>query len=582
MSVHEMSLGGLVFDGDGVAAGTGYTYSVAADGIEFGSAESAYSVVQALWSSGSLVELEHDDNAETTFRLMIEADSPMVSGSALKKLAEGAAEFDLALPDGDGTVVPFVWRPSESGAPAAVRRVVAGRMDFVYDDLTETDRPYPYRVYDVTLTHEPWVRSEHETVVPAVPYGSGGPVVIDTCDSAVGWSADNPVTASGGAIHTVGTHTEGGSTELTFWNIQRAGTITLANTPNITLEVRGASAVYLTNSGVDGGAPYKTEALGDGWYRYTYATAGASLDGLSLHANALAFTSQPLSIREVSRSGTHAARQATRAFGVGGTKPTGGRVHIAQRSGSGALGSVIFASSPGKGDGYEPQMSRWRTASGTESTAGAELTPSGKWWQNTLTVQVPTATIEPGPYVIAAWVRSSTAGTGTLGCEVSTVIAGQPNTLPTTVTSPTLSFTVGAMRLVILGTHELPTIRTRTGHAQIKLTYAGSGSHSIQIGEVWAFKAGRHCGLSYFQAIGRPHLWLDSATRTQQAGATASATANPNDGYYPFGDHYLDDHIFTPGTVDTFVFTLGGENPVVDLSYYKTWNDHPADDGSVA
>ena len=585
-SMHALILGGTPIDGyDATFTDGGYRFSVLADGYEPGSAEAVESVVRALAADGSSARIDGHDNAETTFRLKIEGED---HGS----LNRGEAAFRRLLPDGYSAPVDLLSRPPQDDAPASVRTIITGKFDQDWDDFDELRIE---RVYVVTLTHRPFVRSEFPSVAKALSVGEGTQTTINDCTSITDWSAVGTggvaitPTTSGGAVHFVLPPSAG----LRGWTLTIAGTYDLALTPYLAVEVQFPPMSLgddgLLRAGGEWIEPIQKVISTDGYQRYIFDTSAPGVmwtpGPVTLHFGQAASgtVARTLKVRHVEAlpvANPGLPRQNARLLKIGGTERTPGTLHVASRDDS-PLGLVLVHTSPDEGTGYDPDISRWIVGSTIDPDPAA---PMGGWVEGyPLAVRsvVPSASVPSGTYQIGIyllptitarvkfqWVAismpdpSTDAGTGgDLGHAWVDVVADRPT-------------------FVGIGTTTVPSARAGLGRTAI--TIGHGGSTAIPIGGMWLLRTGRDCGLTAVRTD-ESHIWVESDDAGRVGVVFVGSQSDQSDAYAPAGDfgevYAADGHTFRYGNAITYVASLA-PNPAVDVEHYRRWPFNAADDGT--
>ena len=585
-SLHELTLGGVPIDGLAAEMLTegGYRFSVAADGLEFGSSEAVESVVRALAADGSSARIDGHDNADTTFRLLIE-------GEDYTALNRGEAAFRRLLPDGYSGSVDLLWRPPDGHAPASVRTVLKGTFVQDFDDMTELQLA---REYVVTLTHLPFVRSEFPSVASAAAIGAGSLTVIDECSSASGWTASGtsgvPIapTASGGALHFPLEPSEG----LRAWSIGRPGDVDLTATPYLVVEVKFPPQTLGDDAALVSGAtwlrPMQVSVTTEGYRRYMFDTSGGwTPQPLRFHFGQAAGGDwvRTLSIRHIEALPTPnptLPKQSSRLLSVGGTERTPGTLHVFSRDMT-PLGLTIVHTSPDEGTGYDPDFSRWVT--NNAGTPGADA-PNGRWRSiqspSVIEALVPSASLPTGTYQIGAWVKSSTAQrvginwiAGTVPRPSAGTVASYDNGLAWVDLQANVPAFVG------VGSTTLPTSIAGAGRTYVFLTQVGSGP-AVMVGGMWLFRTGQDCGLTAVNSQ-ETHLWVVGEEAGSVGHVVVGSQADMSDAYtpsVPYGEIVAaSPHTFRAGTSGVYVISTV-PHAGVEVEHYRRWPFNAADDGT--
>ncbi|WP_394289512.1 hypothetical protein [Microbacterium sp.] len=588
-SQHALILGGTHVDGiDATWHPDGYRFAVAADGLEFGSAEAVESVVRAFAEDGSVARIEGHDNAETTFRLLIE-------GQDHTALNRGEAAFRRLLPDGYGGTTDLVERPPDGHAPASVRTILTGSFAQEYDDeaLLRCER-----VYTVTLTHLPFVRSEFETVAPVLPAPSPQTVTIDSCESTAGWAASPgaapvAVSTSGGALHfsaEAASTTPGG---FRAWNITRTSApLDLTGTPFIAIEAKfpvawgAATRMFLRVAGAFKGS-VSQEGVSDGYTRLTFYAAdldGSATMRILADQNDAGTGAGTLSIRSIEAATSPESRQGARVIEVGGTERTPGSLHIAARDGASPLGLVVAHTSPDAGVDHNPDLARWVTdGPGFVRDITAPMGGYREMEESATSVircRVPAASLPTSTYQIALLVRPYFDGRAGFGWMAGT--SARPDSdVATSYDSGEVwvDLVEGRDALVAVGTTTLPTAVTAAGSTVISISKHSGGV--VRVRGMWLFQTGRDCGLTAV-STDEPNLWIDTATASESALILTGEAADQSDAYAPSGTDVFaaTPHIFRAGKVAAYVVTSEVDHPASEFRHHRRWPYNAADDGT--
>lgn len=541
----------------------GFTVSVSRDGLSFGSSEAVQTVVESLWADGASVS-QRATNAVTSFRVMIE-------GPDLTTLAAGEAYVRRAFPADRGSV-DLVWRPGE-GAPAAVRTVLAGELGAPDPDLYAETGVLMRRVYPLELTHAPFVRSEHETVVSAQESGVGEtPLTLYNGGAATGWGS-NP---SGKLTSTSGQIRAGDGATIVWSGSWDLGGRRL-------LYVRRDWATGHTISVRRGTGPYQTYSpIGSAGFAYVYR-----LDESSLPVTAIGF--YPLAGVQVHTVLAVQARfefeptgrQSLRRFTVGGTERSPGTLQVSTRDGAGSLGTTIVHTGPDEG-AYDPDLLAGRWLEGGVSWTPDPAAPGGGWLAGSILLSSrPAAGIPPGSYMLTAWMAAA-SGTVTINpTSVAVTVGDGGDTAPWMATAPHVNIAPVTLtttpRLVWLGTVEWGA-DAGVGTSWVVL----NGATGAKVGGWWAFPHGRGTSLTAVDSD-RPHAWVSSGDIMRGARVHIGATDDPALSYTPnpTAIHTLDAAPLPAGPARSYVVTTGAANAAVSYRYVKRWTHLPADDGTT-
>lgn len=592
---HEFILNGLWLHGVGADMQNGdFTLDISADGVEFGSAEAVLSVIESMWSDGSIVSQDRSDNDVTEFFVQVQSNS-------LKGLAEGEVAVRRAFPD-HGETVDLLWRPGFD-APAAVRRVLAGNLGRPDTDNWDYDERDLIRIFPVTLTHEPFVRSEHETVVEALP-AAEAPTTIEVDDftsaPAGRWSIWSRTRPSTGAAYSVSGGVLTASMTITSprpsvpWNVLRTGLFTPGDTPYLIVEhkVTGASNptapitlglgyVVIPGRGSTWrpATRLRSSKTADGWVRSVFRVDGPTpnllIGGEATYASPASTVSVQIRVLDASSS-LEFPRAVPRAFTVGGTERTAGSLEIAARNGTTSLGTIVAHTCPDLGDGYTPDLMGLILSSGTETVDSNA--PAGAWYDAPLIAGMATASIEPGSYMVAAWLRSTVSHTSTIAGVTLSTIEGASDLTGDQVTKE-VAFVANVPQLVLCGVLDLPSRAARAGQTGVILTATAPPGEVVSVGGFWAFRVGRDCALSVGSTT-QPFAWLNAATRTAPQSFQVAASDDRSQAWHLGPEiQFLASHDLRPGPVSTYVITTGVPDAAARYRYWKNWPYHPVEDG---
>lgn len=554
----------------------GFTLSVSRDGLAFGSSEAVVSVVESLWTDGASVT-QRATNAVTSFRVMVE-------GPDLTTLAAGERYVRRAFPADRGST-DLVWRPGE-GVPAAVRTVLAGRLLAPDPDLYAETGVLMRRVYPVELTCAPFVRSEHETVVPALPVtNTETPVTIYSGGSPSAWSS----IPEGKVETTVGRfYVKHGAWAAWYGSVPLGDArylvvgVSVNSHPVIRIRVgvdgplRSVSPTTMApQSAVAGGVPLV----------YRLPEGGATLDSVQFPPRAPGMQHGVWSM-SLWESVPTSERQSWRQINVGGTERSPGTLQVATRDGTGSLGTTIVHTGPDD-TGYSPDLIPGRFTDNTTFTPDA-TTPGGGWLTGgggAISTSQPVAAVPSGTYMVAAWLRT-TAGVSSKTVTVSTAALAVGDDGPTSswstemrwVSSGPVTLTT-TPQLVWLGLVEWPGVDSGVGTAWILST----GLTDVEVGGWWAFPHGRDTSLTVVDSQ-EPHLWFASGDISRGPRVRIGATDDYATAYTPPADKVLslDASPLPPGAVRSYVVTTGTTNAAVSYRYTKHWTHLPADDGTTS
>ena len=584
-SKHELVLGRLPLSGGGALTRPGqYAIEVMADGFQPGSHEAVLAAVDLLGAAGSSVRWVRAGNAMTTLRVRIR-------GYDHRSVSRGEQDLMAELPRGRGEeVVPLVHRPADGRSPAGVRDLVFGELkEFDFDGDAELRFA---RYFRLELTHLPFVHSEFETVVPALPAGAGAPVTIDTCSTTSGWSA---IDVDGAAVtptvdagtlrftHAAGTHPDAEAQ----WDITRTGAVDFAGTPYLVIEARVPSQSNTPVVLVDGGQvrPMRSVDLADGWRRHTFDMAGRGiLPSITTRwAQATGISSGEMRLRLVERRGVSSdtPRQSLRTIHIDGTEAASGSAYIGRPAGGGTdpLGITVLHLAPRFPGGLDPDITKWRLfdAGTVDATAPAGRTfPVGP---TPVAFNAPAATFPNGRYAVAAILRAPTAQSLEVQLQVAGYKPGSEDLLAARQHYTQVTLEEGKDAFVILAHTSLPALRSTAGKSTFVVKKASGADTGVSMRALWAFRTCPQSSLTVIDCP-EPHLRIDAPKQGPNTDIWASATPDFTQGYFPPGASIFPGRpLLVPGEVDAYVATALADNAVATWRYHANWDWHPASDG---
>lgn len=581
MSHHELTLAGLHIDG--IASEVhdeGWLLRVLSSGTTLGTSEPVVSVMQSLSADGAASRVDAWGNATSTIQVQ-------VSGADHTALALGEAALRRVLPDGWGDPVDLVWRPPDGMAPASVRVVLSAVLGSPFSDGWDQGEMRYTRTYPLTLTHRPHVYSEHETVAPALPVGSGAITVIDPLSSTSGWSwragSGNAQTPTTTGIALQFAHPP--ATER-LWLITRTGVVSFTGTPYLVADIGSTRnpfpTVYGVSSGGSGARPISVTYIGGGYWRHVFYVGEAARPELSFAVHSVTPSALPetISIKALERHPVNPGtpRQRARIIAVGGTERSMGSLHISAPAATPAapLGLTLVHTSPGSGD--EVDLAAWLTL-GTVDTVGYGA-PAGTWWtlSSSLRSEVPWNALTPDAYQLGIIAVSDTTQQVRLKWDTSAVIGA--TVTPQDGGERIVDLVAGRMTWVALGRTTLPAARTRRGTTRVEVVKT-AGAGKVVAGGFYAFRSGRNCALTVVDPCDEPHLFIDSGDGANNPGSwMVGDAADGSDAYTP-PNFTPGIHAFPPGELFTYVVTAGVEHPDVALRHRRAWTANAADDGTT-
>ncbi|CAA9242693.1 MAG: hypothetical protein AVDCRST_MAG83-1728 [uncultured Arthrobacter sp.] len=579
---HTLTLGTLPLTHTTADPTYGYVFNVLAEGATYGAATSVREIVVSLLADGDLTRTTRYGNREVTFAVEI-------TGPSLAAVARGEA----ALRGEIGKSNTLTWQPA--GAVATVFDVIDSEMRQTFDDLAELRRR---RTFVVTLTCAPHARSVNPVVIPALPSGSTT-ALVDNCNTeGPAWTATrNGASAAAttfweaGAIGVAELDNATGTAPET-WTLTRTGSVNFSTTRYLVAELRVMGSTSTTVIAIiDSGLPtqrilqhLETRKLTDGssHYQVTWDTTGVTASSITFwhRTNDPSQTYQGLIIRNLNRTALVpgvTARQQARVITPGGTERTPASIHVEAADGSTALGTAIVHTSPESGAGYSPPQRRWRTF-GNTVTADPN-TFSGAFEHihpNHVVSAVPSESLPPGAYLLAARLYPSAAATARIEVLTSTIPTGASKINEVGFRTPVKFPVSNSWYFVGLGVLTLPSARMTTGKVEIDILNLDAATVGVQIDEWWLFRVDDNCALTVVNTA-RPHIWLDSPdvntpVPTVWEGSSASARTHPGAGVLAMGNHTLD-----PNGTAVFTATSGGNHPKTDATLYRRWHSNAAE-----
>ncbi|WP_418063166.1 hypothetical protein [Pimelobacter simplex] len=183
---HSLTWGDIRLAGDTVDPDAEFVIEAMADGTKLGTAKQLVEFVKSLQVDGSLAVMNGHDNAETVLQLRVSAPDGMAAGPAAAKAAAALAANASADP-----IPPLVWvSPLEDAATCVYDVYAADPERDEGNDWDLDEEVQECRYFTVTMSRHPFSRPPDPVTVPAlpVPPASETKTVIDTCDSASGWT----------------------------------------------------------------------------------------------------------------------------------------------------------------------------------------------------------------------------------------------------------------------------------------------------------------------------------------------------------------------------------------------------------
>lgn len=571
---HSLTLGSLLLTDAPAHDEHGYSFSVLAEGTGFGVAQGVREVVTSLLADGDIVRTTRFGNREVSFPVQIE-------GPTLGSLAHGEAALRAEV----GRRNTLMWQAPDVLSVPTVFEVVDSEMQQTFNDLDELRRK---RTFILTLTCSPFARSADAVTVPAlISGGVASSTVVDTCDSATGWSA-----AMNGVSAGVSTTWETGAVSVvdlgaptpSLLTLTRTGTISFSTQRYLVIEAGfspslGAVPIYAyagTSPSASEIPKVSQQQISPGWFRCIFDQGGTSLSAVTFSGY---FTPEnaDLKIRDVSKRNQPGTvpRQQTKIIAVGGTERTPTNLHVQTANGADPLGQCIVHTCPEDGSGYSPPLQRWRTVGQTRTNDATAFSGTYESINTTSWVaEVPTLALPEGGYVLMARLRAQSAATVTVTWSTSTIFPDASTQEGFTVGTVQHTFAAGNVwELVKMEALTLPSVRTKSGKVQIALQVAAA-SPVVTLDEAWLFREDDDCALTIVETP-RPHVWLDSPGLDSSVprvwiGSGMTTKVHPGTGLKAMGAHVLSPE-------GTAVFTAAlSDFPATDATFYRRWHSNAA------
>lgn len=583
---HALTLGSLTLTGSKHFSDPehGYWFEVAAEGTEFGSPEAVTSIVQSLLADGSVVRYDRDENRTIPVRVR-------VHGPTLQAVAHGEAALRMATKVRN----ELTWQPPDNFAPPSVYETYPSAMTSVQEsgwDLDEMVRRV--RTFRLNLMASPHARSQNPVVSEALRSGTTT-VVVDTCDSATGWTATR-----NGAPDVATTFWEAGSVSVAelsdavglppeTWTLTRPGSVDFTDTPYLVAEMRTIGSVGLGNVVVivDAGLPsqrflkiLEVRKIADGTphYRVTWdATGTASTITFWHRTDDPNQVWQGVFVRNISRTDIPPGptpRQLTRVVEVEGTERTPGSLELFS-GGATALGMTVVHTSPEDGSGYSPPLRRWRVsgAGETSNLSAVSQALESILLPNPFVAEVPNRAVPEGGYLLAARMLVPTAGVTAINWAAETVTRGVGQGYVTDFAHWEFT-TAHTWNFVPLAVLTLPTLRSEEGTVRIQM----SSSVPVELDEAWLFRVDDDCALTVIRDVATARMWLDSPDINSRVPRVwIGDNEHRTDAFHPGGNLYCHgNHTFAPDKVSVFTATSGVSGPAVSMSHYPRWHSNAA------
>lgn len=579
MSAWEPSLrvGDLDFCEDaetGIAARGWSIQLLADDGLSFGSPAAQVEQVTSWLEAGWLATLNGWDNREIALPLMI-------VGTTARDLAKAEQALMLALRvDAERGGFDMTWQPPDDWGDPCVFQVTRAEAPTL--SVAAADEMYLQRMYTVTLTALPWVRSTALTTVTVPAPSAGTPTVtsIDACTSTTGWSGSDTPSTTGGAVVTSRQIRLGSPVAFTQW-LERTGlSQDMSSSPYLMVTwdrqilpygdaltnpvkflVNGVEKVPVAQSGTVVWLDCTGMTINTVRIEYTITTAVADV---TLRAF-------DLSRSTAAGDGGFTARESQRILQVGGAVRTPGSLSVA---GSTSLGSGLLYLREASSGLATPTLQDKRTTG--PSPTGDSGTISGV--KTALATQheftISASQVARAQYQLWAYVFHSSTVTRTLTWATRWKMGGTTSGDIETGTR-TVALVANVPQLVYVGAFTLPPRDLGTdGEILIRL----KADSTCTLDEGW-FLDRDHGRLVAFSGA-KKRLWVDSPTVGSDGmpGLWTGDDADRSD-QIEISDDALARGLpqFAPGLNQMFVVTSGATDAAVTLSLYQQFLTHVVD-----
>jgi hypothetical protein len=572
------------------SSGASYDMAAQDDGFSPGSPEPIEVAVQRWMADGAVASTQGFGNRTITFNVIV---------SATNSSDLAAGEAALARRSAGSILLKWVPPQGEPDAPATVFEVWTWHLDPAFS----VDREMRIsRMYTVTATAKPAVRSEGLTVVDALPTVSTPTTIsIDDCTSMTNWTGfsdyiiiNNPRTESG-AIKIFGFLTTGFAglnlppKTATRMSLTRTAHVDMGSQPYLVLDTTNVGLLpntFLVN--VDGQPCTRIAALGSASY-WQLPVGKNSFDTLYLEQTFSLVTGSPtiisisMEINEIFKTdsvgGVGSRMQLQRSFPVGGSVKTSGSIQLASPTANG-LGNVLVYTRSAGAAGYVPALRQYRTSGGT--VTADPLCVSG--FRETFVTNGASVS-QPNYFINSNQLREGTYAvvgrfkTNAPGVAMSVAVYAQNTATTYASISKTITFpSTGSFVLASIGTMSLPVQRLPAESAvPMYLSIVGSGGGGQQwLDEIYLLDVTRG-DVTIINAGSYTRMWVDSAdvdtSRNQPAvylgnsstrGDAVSVTSSQ---IVSLGPHELD-----PVGASMLTVTDGVLNAVVTAAFYKRWH----------
>lgn len=556
--------------------GARYSVNVLDADLDWGEPVPVDVQVQRWMTEGAVAATQGHEDREITFNVQVEA---------LTSRDLAAAETALVRRSMRPCSLKWIPPEGEPDAPATLFEVWTWHLAHNFDGMAEK---WLQRIYTVTMTAKPWVRSNDLTIVDALTTGvTPTTTTVDDCTSTTNWSGspNNPTVVGGTSVQESRSVTL--APVVTSVSLTRTGLVTgLGTTPYLMLDLALVGSTPSLVVTVDGATLTRVAQIGSvGYYKVPAGvTSFTTLKVTATFRVSTPSTTVSLTIADVSKTdtvgGVGSKKQLTRSLTVGGAVPTSGSIQVASPSAT-PLGTVLVYTFPDNGLGYTTGLRKYRTAGATPAADASAVSgfrdnlvvsgvPAGLGTRYT----IPASVLPEGTYTIIARLFSTAATTAFIGAAANTG-AFTVNAAGKNVTWDTPN----TYKWVVLSAVPFPTLALPEGSAVtsfINLVGTG-GSGTISVDETYLLDTTRGA-VSLVDCGAATRLWIDApdanprnlpsifvgtaADRSDAAGAIGTSVLSK-------GDHDLD-----PRGAVLFTVTDGVNDAVVSASFYKRWHTH--------
>lgn len=598
---------GSLFLGDLDLRDESSPFKVLGDGFNLGAGESITEALPRLLLDGEVVSGDRTSNRELSFTVE-------VSGADAIELAENEAAL---IAEANKPRNTLTWTPPNFAVPT-VFDTFRATVRHLFDDLDELRRKV--RKYEVTIPALPFGRSESKATTSAILEGAA--TVVDACDLTTGWTVDDgygysytpTIDSTVYATSTASIRAYVGVARAPLaWDstmdglaagvwFRRAASFSMGGARFLTIQVRhqfgNGNPVQLLTGIRNGSAmslePVVVQAMGAGWYRNTFDVGDGTISQLAIFLTGTATVPTGTGpstagiwvddLTKLTEAGS-TTKHATRLLDVQGSVRTTGSLQVSHATS--ALGDTVIYTCEDRGDGYRPDLRRWRKSGPTVVADATAM--SGVYdpltfgsWSSATTFDVPAASLSPGAYAILARVKRSGGSSASAIARATTILNGQ--TVGTTDTTPTYPVAGGGWSIAPLGVFHLPTAALPPGStAVVRIQIIGENANTY-LDEAWLFRMDGAltevaCGTAAPSAGGSSNrLWVDSPSLEQpQGGVWVGYAADRSDARAagPLMTS-LGRHAFVPPKMSVYVGTSNATGATVTLQHYPRWHTNAA------